>query len=142
MQCSVADFGRTMMKRRMLGSVVAAIGSLGLALMAASCSSGGPTGEGFEDEGVGAVSEGLSKCLGGKLGASDYCSATCPCNAGEGDCDGDSHCIAPAVCSGHLSYFNPMFTGGDACAPAHCRNKIKDVDETQTDCGGSCGTNC
>jgi hypothetical protein len=132
------------MKRRLLGSLVAGLGLVGSALLIASCSSG-EVGDGseqdFADEGVGAVSEGLSKCAGGKIGDSNYCTSTCKCDAGEGDCDGASECNAPAVCSGRLEQFVPGKIG-NACAPAHCSNKVKDVDETPTDCGGSCGTFC
>jgi Beta-propeller repeat len=114
--------------------VGSAFGVLGF--LAVSCSSAQES-----EEGTGAVEDALSKCDGGKLGASNYCSSTCKCDNTEGDCDGDSNCNAPFVCSGHLAYFYPGLSG-NACAAAHCRNKIQDVGETQIDCGGECGDNC
>jgi len=98
------------------------------------------------DEGVGAVEQGLSKCLGGKLGDSDYCSPTCKCNLGEGDCDSSSECnvdptLGQLACTSLTIYYGAT-KNGNACAPLHCGNKKKDGDETQIDCGGSCGTFC
>lgn len=78
-------------------------------------------------------------------GQADYCwpaGAGSPllCNRGEGDCDTNNDCAAPNVC---VRNKGPNFGFlGDVCAPAHCGNKVKDGDETQIDCGGSCGTNC
>lgn len=120
-------------------------GLSGLSLLAMSCASSDP-GDTAE-EGVGAISEELSKCLGGVLGASDYCSATCKCNLGEGDCDSTSECNVDATlgqlyCTSLTTRYNPAAKNGNACAPLHCDNKKLDGDETQIDCGGSCGTFC
>lgn len=111
--------------------------SVGLLLSAASC--GGPIGE---DEYVGAQAEGLSKCAGGKLGDSNYCSVGCKCAAGEGDCDSAAECTAGLACVGKGAYFYGI--ASNACAPAHCGNKIQDaaLGETQIDCGGPCGSLC
>jgi hypothetical protein len=107
-----------------------------LAFLVASC--GGDT---EPSEGIGAVQEELSKCDGGKLGASNYCTATCQCVLGEGRCSADADCVAGLFCAGKLAYFASGLAG-KACTPAHCNNKVKDGDETQVDCGGSCGTLC
>ena len=129
------------MKRAIsLTCVVSLLGLAGLTIM--SCSSGEDS---WESEGVGAVGEDLSKCLGGKLGDSNYCTATCKCSLGEGDCDSAAECgidpmLGQLACSGKGIYYG--HPAGNACAPAYCNNKKKDGDETQIDCGGSCGTVC
>jgi hypothetical protein len=126
------------MKRYLvLASWFALFASIGTA-----CSAGDP--QQFSDEGVGAESvgsetEAVSKCNGGKIGASNYCTPTCKCNDGEGDCDSAADCINGS-CSGTGLYFYGV--ASNACAPAHCANGVKDADETQKDCGGSCGSNC
>jgi len=40
----------------------------------------------------------LSTCHLGSPGNEDYCSSTCKCSIGEGDCDSDSECVDGAVC--------------------------------------------
>jgi len=117
----------------------------GLSLLAMSCASSNP-GDTAE-EGVGAISEDLSKCAGGIVGSSNYCSATCKCNLGEGDCDFDNECNVDATlgqlfCTSKTSYYHQGAVASNACAPLHCANKKQDADETQIDCGGSCGTIC
>jgi hypothetical protein len=109
---------------------------LGLALHA--CAS--TTGDQSPVEGVGAVEEGLSKCAGGTLGDGNYCSTTCKCDLGEGDCDGYGECNNGLLCVGKGMQF--YGAPGNVCAPAHCNSKKMDGDETQVDCGGSCGTLC
>ncbi|MCG8420012.1 MAG: carboxypeptidase regulatory-like domain-containing protein [Proteobacteria bacterium] len=41
-------------------------------------------------------------------GSSDYCSAACQCDIGQGDCDVDAHCVSGSVCGedvgGHFGY--------------------------------------
>jgi hypothetical protein len=76
------------------------------------------------------------------LGAETYCSPTCPCGSGEGDCDGDSECASGLICHGDNG---PMFGLGDTfdvCVPAHCKNRQQDtaLGETNVDCGGPCGS--
>jgi|GEM_PF-2286633 len=120
-------------------------GLSGLSLLAMSCASSSP-GDTAE-EGVGAISEELSKCLGGKIGSSDYCSASCKCDLGEGDCDFTADCgvdptLGQLYCTSLTTRFNPAAKNANACAPLHCDNKKLDGDETQIDCGGSCGTFC
>jgi cysteine-rich repeat protein len=72
-------------------------------------------------------------------GAGDRCTADCLCGAGQGDCDANAECQPGLVC-GRSKLISYGFPAGDACVAAHCINKIKDVDETQVDCGGSCGS--
>jgi hypothetical protein len=111
-------------------------------LMAWGCS--GATED--EDElmaDIGVARAGLRKGTpGARVGDGNYCdNPAAPCSAGEGDCDGSGSCEAGLLCgAGKLKQFG--FTAGDACVPAHCVNKQRDADETQIDCGGSCGTVC
>jgi RHS repeat-associated protein len=79
---------------------------------------------------------------GAQLGDGNYCDDPAHlCGLGEGDCDTTSQCQAPYVCvPGNLAKRGPLV--GDACAPSHCGNGQKDVDETSKDCGGSCGSDC
>ncbi len=116
---------------------------LGLALLGcvclASCSGdrtlGGDTGS---------VADPITKCndpLKQHVGDSNYCSPSCTCSQGEGDCDTDADCVTGLACSGKGTYFGYP-TNINVCAPAHCNDKKKDGDETQIDCGGSCGSNC
>jgi len=51
-----------------------------------------------------------SACTGDRLGSFDYCSTSCPCGAGQGDCDSDAQCTAGNVCmrdTGALFGLNP-----------------------------------
>lgn len=89
----------------------------------------------------------LPMCPDIGLGSSSYCSAECPCDTGEGDCDGDGadECVAGLNCVhnvGDLFGFDsdvdvcldacdPILNGtGDFCSPA-CP-----CDEGQGDCDG------
>lgn len=92
------------------------------------------------EEQAGEFDSHLTKCQGGMLGNGSYCSSTCKCDLGEGDCDGAAECNNGLSCSGNGLYF--YGTAGNVCAPAHCNNHRQDGDETQIDCGGSCGTMC
>lgn len=80
---------------------------------------------------------------GAKVGDSDYCGTTPTslCGMGEGDCDSSAQCQAGLTCvAGNLAKRGALT--GDACAPSHCGNGLKDADETSIDCGGTCGTDC
>jgi hypothetical protein len=118
----------------------------GISLLAMSCASSNPGDGDTAEEGVGSISQDVSKCSGGTIGDSNYCSASCKCNYGEGDCDGATECgthptFGQLQCTGKTTYFGAA-KAGDACAPLHCGNKKKDGNETQVDCGGDCGSNC
>lgn len=123
----------------------AALLGLGCLSLAVSCASADP--DSGVDEGVGAISEGLSKCSGGKIGDGNYCSATCKCDFGEGNCRSPSDCnvdsrLGQLACGGNVQYFHPGAAAANACAPQHCNNRKLDGNETQVDCGGDCGTFC
>ncbi len=54
-------------------------------------------------------------------------------------CDGSGaclECLAPSDCA------SKVCTIAGACAPATCGDGVKNGDETDTDCGGSCGATC
>lgn len=92
-------------------------------------------------EDVGSVSEGLTKPTGTN-GDYNYCdNPAAPCTAGEGDCDAHSQCT-----TGYCGRDNgPKFgfvAGSDVCVPLSCSNQVLDGNETQIDCGGSCGAVC
>ncbi len=73
-------------------------------------------------------------------GSASYCSTTCPCSAGGGDCDANNECTSGLVCARLGTQFGMPF-GHDVCVESHCANGIQDSGETGIDCGGSdCGT--
>ncbi len=43
-----------------------------------------------------------ANCHAGALGSISYCSAACPCAAGQGDCDGNYECQAGLVCGNNV----------------------------------------
>lgn len=65
------------------------------------------------------------------------CSEECPCDAGEGPCEGDAECAGALVCGAGTG--KKFGIAGDACVPAHCTNDMTDGGETTQDCGGGCG---
>ncbi len=60
--------------------------------------SSGTTGSYALDADLGGGGGGSTGCSGYPLGDYDYCSSSCPCSAGEGDCDGDSECASGLSC--------------------------------------------
>lgn len=73
-------------------------------------------------------------------GASNYCTATCPCGIGETSCDDNTECLFPLICRANqaVKYGWPS---GNACIPSHCINRTLEtaLGETDIDCGGECG---
>lgn len=125
-------------------AILAGLLGLGCASLAVSCASSDPN----DDEELGSISEEVAtKCNGAALNSTSYCQPTCKCNYKEGDCDSDADCssdvsLGQLFCAGKITYFYGGTTKGEVCAPAHCRNNIKDFNESQVDCGGDCGLNC
>jgi len=108
------------------------------ALVAASC--GGESGG--NEERLGTHDDLLTKCQEPTPGDSNFCdNPACPCTLGEGDCDSSTQCTSGLTCTGKGLQFG-YAVNLNVCAPPHCTNKKLDGDETQTDCGGSCGTVC
>jgi hypothetical protein len=69
---------------------------------------------------------------------SDYCTSSCPCNEGEGDCDRDSQCAGNLVCreQGSVDRCVRPSSGGSACnAPVVNRgNGLTGYGECEGDC--------
>lgn len=78
----------------------------------------------------------------GVSGDPNFCTPSCPCGPGQGDCDGPQDCIAGLECVSGRGPEYGLPTGTDVCIAAHCTNRIQDGDETGIDCGGSCGNSC
>lgn len=74
----------------------------------------------------------------GSPGGEDYCT-TCACASGQGDCDANSECAAGLICGTDNGPKFHYAIGTDVCVPSHCVNGVADGDETELDCGGSCG---
>jgi hypothetical protein len=119
---------------------------LTLSLLAFGCDDGESDAWRLRDEEIGATSLGLSKCMGGTVGQSDYCTqAGCACLAGEGDCDTNAQCdqtVQAQVCGLNNGAKYGRGGGEDVCWPPHCQNGVLDGDETALDCGGACGSVC
>ena len=59
------------------------------------------------------------------------------------DSDGSSSCLVNADCGDTSIYrCEPLTSKCVEISPKHCSNKVKDSDETDVDCGGSCPTKC
>lgn len=74
----------------------------------------------------------------GSPGDENYCT-TCACQIGEGDCDSNAECATGLVCANDIGPRFGFPAGSDVCVPAHCTNGVLDGDETELNCGGSCG---
>jgi hypothetical protein len=64
-------------------------------------------------------------------GASDGCSAFCPCASGWGDCDGDHECAPGLVCHDDAGAGSGLPPDFDVCGPPGCAPGF-------TPCGGTC----
>jgi len=120
------------------------VSSAGLFAIAASCAiESGPEEGLYEDDDVAEITSPIRKGLPGAVnGATDYCNGTELCTSGEGDCDSSSQCELGLVCVANKGPQFGMPDNRDICLPAHCGNKRLDGNETQVDCGGSCGSTC
>ena len=54
-------------------------------------------------------------CFPGERGGWDYCSAECPCDEGEGDCDDDSECLPGLDCQHNIGAQYGWDPGVDVC---------------------------
>jgi hypothetical protein len=109
-------------------------------LIAASCGAEVP-GENLDSQGQ-AVQK---SCVPPPVpaGDSNYCdNPSCPCDQGEGDCDFSTQCSGGLACVRAIGLQFGYARAIDVCAPAHCNDNVLSGDETQIDCGGSCGTVC
>lgn len=81
-----------------------------------------------------------SRCQVLPVGHAEYCSAVCPCAAGEGDCDIASDCEPGLTCGRNNGPNFGLPSAYDVCVKAHCDNRVLDASETFPDCGGECST--
>lgn len=76
-------------------------------------------------------------------GDASFCTTACPCASGFGDCDTDdgtnTDCLNGLKCVTDIGPNFGLATDYDVCVPHHCANEVEDGDETDIDCGGSCG---
>lgn len=85
-------------------------------------------------------------CAAGTLGSSTYCSASCPCGHGGGDCDSNSQCMDGLVCDSNVGLAFKMTPDSDICVPPQCSLKTIGADDyCSPDCpcgqgGGDCET--
>jgi Tol biopolymer transport system component len=61
---------------------------------------------------------------GGVSGSSTFCTASCPCESGEGDCDRHSDCIAGTICGVNNGPSYGLPAGYDVCVPPQPRERI------------------
>ncbi len=74
-------------------------------------------------------------------GDPNHCTSTCPCPAGEADCDVNADCQGALVCGQNLGAQFGYPAGHSVCVPSHCTNGFQDGYEEAVDCGGpDCGT--
>lgn len=65
-----------------------------------------------------------SACASGELGSSTYCSASCPCGHGGGDCDGSSQCQDGLTCATDIGPAFKMSPATDVCVPTACASRV------------------
>jgi hypothetical protein len=72
--------------------------------------------------------------------SSNWCTVSCPCTSGKGDCDYNDECVAGLVCSTKGANFGLSY---NVCVAPHCTDKVLNFGETKVDCGGpDCGSIC
>lgn len=75
-------------------------------------------------------------------GGTDFCGGTCTCGAAcaapTGPCDKGMECADDGTCEPHCT----IYPHAPECQPDHCKNGVKDADETAVDCGGASCTTC
>ena len=87
----------------------------------------------------GTASTGMKGSMGAANGNANYCNDTNnPCAFGEGDCDLNSQCQAGLSCIANAGPKFGLASNVDVCLPATCFNRVLDVGEIITDCGGTC----
>ena len=76
---------------------------------------------------------GGGSCHSGSDGSADYCSASCRCDEGEGDCDTAADCASGLVCD--------QRSGSDFCLGTGCNSPVRDRDNGGRNygvCEGDC----
>lgn len=75
----------------------------------------------------------------GYNGGGNFCDSGTLCGVGEGDCDSSAQCEPGLICARDNGPKFGMPEKWDVCVPAHCTDDAISGDETDIDCGGSCG---
>ncbi|MBM4319358.1 MAG: DUF4215 domain-containing protein, partial [Deltaproteobacteria bacterium] len=79
-------------------------------------------------------------------GHPDRCSASCPCPAGEGDCDGNGQCGANLVCGQDNGARSGLAADVDVCTAPGCGDGIvglgEECDDGDLDDGDGCNSQC
>lgn len=65
-----------------------------------------------------------SACAAGVTGSGAYCSSSCPCGYGGGDCDGSGQCLPGLVCGSDHGPMFKMSAATDVCLPSACSEKV------------------
>ena len=89
---------------------------------------------------------GSTSCHVGAHGSWDYCSASCPCDAGEGDCDNDSECAPGLICAQNVGSTYGWGSGVDVCesptgSPAGSTSCHAGANGSWNYCSASCPCN-
>lgn len=61
-------------------------------------------------------------CHSGAIGGASYCSASCPCEDGEGDCDSNAECVAGTTCVSNVGPNYGWASWVDVCETANCHS--------------------
>lgn len=85
------------------------------------------------------IGQGLTKgSVGATNGDEDFCDDPGNlCGNGEGDCDTDAQCQAGSYCGLNNGAQFGMPAAHDVCIPTHCKDGLRNGDETGLDCGGA-----
>ena len=79
--------------------------------------------------------------MGAVNGSENYCNDLAnSCAFGEGDCDNNAQCGAGLSCIPNAGPKVGLASNVDVCLPSTCFNRVLDVGEIVTDCGGTCPT--
>jgi len=96
-----------------------------------ACGSSGGSGGGSSGG-----SSGSSNCHAAPLWSMIYCTSSCPCDAGQGDCDYDSDCKGSLVCKQNVGAKYGQSSGMDVCE-ANTPSCSSDCASGQKRCSGS-----
>jgi Tol biopolymer transport system component len=98
---------------------------------------------GIQDNGETGVDCGIPECGAclcdtGPMGGGSYCTDSCKCSSGEGDCDSNLQCEAGLYCASKVGEYYGQAATNDVCIPLECKDGIQNNGETGVDCGGQC----
>lgn len=87
----------------------------------------------------GGPSCGACVCSTGVNGDAEFCTLSCPCGEGEGDCDVDGDCDPGLRCvSGVGVIYGQSSNDIAVCVASTCFDGMQNGTETGVDCGGGC----